>query len=189
MSKWTRREFLKATGLGAGALWALELGFDLSAAEAKAHELKISGAKEFASVCPFCSIGCGVIISVKNGKVINIEGNPDSPLNEGALCSKGAALLQEANNERRLTKPKYRAPGSKEWKEISWEDALGKIAQKVKATRDSTFQHKLPDGTIVNRTEAIAHFGSAALTNEENYLLVKLMRNLGVTYIEHQARI
>jgi formate dehydrogenase major subunit len=140
-----------------------------------------------------------------DGKVVNVEGDPDSPINEGSLCPKGASLFQMANNETRLTKPLYRAPGALEWKEVEWEWALDEIARKVKDTRDKTFKsmakstvkEKKPDGTevdvekdfVVNRTEGIAHVGSAAMDNEECYLMQKLVRSWGLVYIEHQARI
>lgn len=145
--------------------------------------------KEIASVCNFCAIGCGLIATVHNGEIINVEGNPDNPLNEGGLCSKGQAVIQEDTSPLRQTRVLYRAPGAAEWEEKDWDWALDRIAERIKETRDSTFEHKNADGTIVNRTEAIASFGSAVINNEENYLLVKLMRALGLVYIEHQARI
>jgi anaerobic selenocysteine-containing dehydrogenase len=120
--------------------------------------------------------------------VINIEGDPDHPINEGSLCSKGMALFQIAVNERRLQKVKYRAPGSSEWEEKSWDWTLSEIAKRVKKTRDATFIQK-EDDKIVNRTNGIACMGGAALDNEECYLLSKFARSVGITYLEHQARI
>ena len=198
----SRRDFLKITG-GSLALGSVSSGF--SPGEAAAQELRIKNAKQTTTVCPYCSVGCSILIHTIDGKVVNVEGDPDSPINEGSLCPKGASLFQMANNETRLTKPLYRAPGALEWKEVEWEWALDQIARKVKDTRDKTFKsmakstvkEKKPDGTevdvekdfIVNRTEGIAHVGSAAMDNEECYLMQKLVRSWGLVYIEHQARI
>jgi formate dehydrogenase major subunit len=128
------------------------------------------------------------VVSTKNGKVINIEGDPGHPISEGTLCSKGASGIQVVNNSRRLQKVLYRGPNGKAWEEKNWDWALERIAARVKETRDKTFQTSV-DGRIVNRTEAIACLGGSALDNEEAYLLVKLMRALGLVYIEHQARL
>jgi formate dehydrogenase major subunit len=128
-------------------------------------------------------------VSVEDGKVINIEGDPDHPINEGALCSKGAALFQVANNSRRLGKVRYRPPGGTAWQEKSWDWALDTIARRVKTTRDATWASKDSAGLVVNRTEGIAGLGGAALDNEECYLYSKLARALGIVYLEHQARI
>lgn len=182
----TRRSFLK---ISTGALLLSSLGLNLEPAKAYAAELRTKGAKETTTVCPYCSVGCSIIVSVKDGKVINTEGDPDSPINEGALCPKGASIYQMANNPYRVTEPLYRAPGSTQWKKISWDEALDKIAKLVKKTRDKYFITKNEKGQIVNRVDAIAHVGSAALDNEECYLLQKLLRSWGLVYIEHQARI
>jgi len=182
------------------------LGVSLDPADADAkQDLRIKGAKETKTVCPFCSVGCGINVHTKDGKVVNTEGDPDNPINEGTLCSKGASLYQIVNNPLRLTKPKYRAAGATEFKEVEWDWALDEIAKRVKDTRDRTFKltskskvkEKQPDGTekdvekefTVNRTDGIAHVGSAALDNEECYMLQKLVRSWGLVYIEHQARI
>ena len=149
---------------------------------------KLDGATVTTTVCPYCAVGCGQLVYVKNGKVIHIEGDAEHPVNEGALCSKGAALAQVVNNERRLDKVLYRAPGSKEWEEKEWDWALSRIAQKIRETRDATFL-KDENGQTVNRTEGIACLGGAALDSEECYLYSKLARALGVAYLEHQARI
>ncbi len=190
----TRRNFIKISGAAVVGLTLANLGFDLSPAKARAKEykLKIRGAKETTTICPYCAVGCGLIVhSTKSGpqKVINIEGDGDHPINEGALCAKGAALYQWVTNKNRLTKPLYRAPFSDKWKEVSWDWALSEIAKRVKATRDATFKLKNEKGQVVNRTEAIAHVGSAALDNEECWLVQAAMRALGLVYIEHQARI
>ncbi len=182
----TRRSFLK---ISTGALLLSSIGLNLEPTKAYAAELRTKGAKETTTVCPYCSVGCSIIVSVKDGKVINTEGDPDSPINEGALCPKGASIYQMANNPYRLTEPLYRAPGATQWKKISWEEALDKIAKLVKKTRDKYFITKNEKGHVVNRVDAIAHVGSAALDVEECYILQKLMRSFGLVYIEHQARI
>jgi len=198
----TRRDFMKISGSSV-LLGSLGAGADPAGAEAQA--LRIKGAKQTTTICPYCSVGCGIIVHTKDGKVINTEGDPDHPINEGTLCSKGQSLFQIVNNPTRVTKPRYRAPGSAEWKEVDWDWALDEIAKRVKTTRDKSFKltskskvkEKQPDGTelevekdfVVNRTDAIAHVGSAALDNEECYILQKLMRSWGLVYIEHQARI
>ena len=199
----SRREFMKISG-STVLLGSLGVTLDPAAADAK-QELRIKDAKETKTVCPYCSVGCGILVYTKDGKVVNTEGDPDHPINEGTLCSKGASLYQLINNPLRLTKPKYRAAGATEFKEVEWDWALDEIAKRVKDTRDRTFKltskskvkEKQPDGTekdvekefTVNRTDGIAHVGSAALDNEECYMLQKLVRSWGLVYIEHQARI
>jgi formate dehydrogenase major subunit len=182
----TRRSFLK---ISTGALLLSSLGLNLEPAKAYAAELRTKGAKETTTICPYCSVGCSIIVSVKEGKVINTEGDPDSPINEGTLCPKGASIYQMANNPYRVTEPLYRAPGATEWKKVSWDWALDRIAMLFKKTRDKYFITKNDKGQVVNRVDAIAHVGSAALDNEECYLLSKLLRSWGLVYIEHQARI
>jgi formate dehydrogenase major subunit len=150
--------------------------------------LKTRGATPTTTVCPFCGVGCGQVVSTANGRVLSIEGDPAHPVSEGTLCSKGASGIQVVNNPRRLQKVLYRAPGGTAWEEKSWDWALPRIAAKVKETRDKTFKTQV-DGRTVNRTEAIACLGGSALDNEEAYLLVKLMRALGLVYVEHQARL
>jgi len=210
----TRRDFLKVSG-AAGTVLVGGLGFDLSPAEAYARELRIKEAKETTSVCCYCSVGCGILVHTKGGKVINSEGDPEHPISEGALCSKGGSLYQVVNNENRLLKPRYRSPGAAEWKEVEWDWALDQIARRIKDTRDRTFklttktnirEKKVADtpdesGLFpeimvdvekefpVNRTNGIAHVGSAALDNEECYLIQKLVRSWGLVHVEHQARL
>jgi formate dehydrogenase major subunit len=187
----SRRDFLKASGSGIGGiilLGALNEGVAL-AAPIKHIPLKKKG-KETSTICPYDASGCGFIVSAVNGKVINIEGDPDHPINRGAACAKGASLRQlSADNPWRLSKVLYRAPGGTDWQEKDWNWALDTIAQRIKSTRDDTFTEKDKDGNIVNRTEAIANLGGSALDNEECYLLSKLTRALGVVYLEHHARI
>jgi anaerobic selenocysteine-containing dehydrogenase len=183
----TRRQFL--SGLGrAGAVGGAALGSVTPAEAGVVPAPKTAGAKETTTVCPFCGVGCGQVVSVKDGKVVNIEGDPHHPINEGTLCSKGAAASQVTNNPLRLKVPLYRAPGSDRWEEKSWDWVVPRIAARVKATRDASFQKEV-GGVTVNRTEAIASLGGAALDNEECYLLAKAMRALGIVYLEHQARI
>jgi anaerobic selenocysteine-containing dehydrogenase len=180
----TRRQFLKGLTTGTVAIGALTQAGCAPAIP----PLKTRGATNTSTVCPFCGVGCGQVVSTRAGKVIHIEGDPQHPISEGTLCSKGAAGIQVVNNSRRLQKVLYRAPGGAAWEEKSWDWALPRIAERVKQTRDKTFQTKT-EGRTVNRTEAIACLGGSALDNEEAYALVKLMRSLGLVYIEHQARL
>jgi len=180
----TRRQFLKGLTTGTVAIGALTQ----SGCGPAIPPLKTRGATATTTVCPFCGVGCGQVVSTRAGKVINIEGDPGHPISEGTLCSKGASAIQVVNNPRRLQKVLYRAPGGMAWEEKSWDWALERIAARVKETRDKTFQTSV-DGRVVNRTEAIACLGGSALDNEEAYLLVKLMKTLGLVYVEHQARL
>jgi anaerobic selenocysteine-containing dehydrogenase len=180
----TRRQFLKGLTTGAVAIGALSQ----SGCGPAIPPLKTAGATDTITVCPFCGVGCGQVVSTRSGNVINIEGDPGHPISEGTLCSKGAAAIQVVNNTRRLQKVLYRKPQGAVWEEKTWDWALERIAARVKETRDKTFQTSV-DGRVVNRTEAIACLGGSALDNEEAYLLVKLMRALGLVYIEHQARL
>ncbi len=190
-----RRTFLRSSGLAAGGM--LGLGFDLRAAQAQTRRFKFSYTREVPSVCPYCAVGCGQLVSVKDDKIVNIEGNPDSPINRGTLCPKGAATYQLVVNPNRVTQVWYRAPGATEWdktKSLDW--AMDRIARLTKQTRDATFQEtarfKFPDGEAerrVNHTKAIASLGGATMDIEWNYVQAKLMRALGVVGIENQARI
>jgi formate dehydrogenase major subunit len=194
-----RREFLRASAGGGFSLGGmLGLGLDLRAAQAEVRQSRIAGAREVPSVCPYCAVGCGQLIHVQSGRVVNIEGNPDSPINAGTLCPKGAATYQLAVNPNRITHVWYRAPGATEWdrtKTLDW--AMNRIAHLVKETRDATFREtwttRGADGQEVtkrvNHTLAIASLGGATMNNEWNYLQCKLMRALGVVTIENQARI
>jgi formate dehydrogenase major subunit len=186
-----RREFLKASGIGVLAGAVASLGFDVSPVKAYASTLSIKVARETTTICPYCAVGCGLIVHTdkKTGKVINTEGDPDHPINEGALCAKGAAVYQLAVNPARVTRVLYRAPFGESWEVRSWDWALDKIAANIKQSRDASFMRKNDKGHTVNRTEGIAHVGSAALDNEECWLLQGIMRSLGLVYIEHQARI
>lgn len=198
----SRRDFLKISG---STVLITSLSVEAKAEQAQAQSLRIKNTTQTSTICPFCSVGCGIIVHTSNGSVVNTEGDPEHPINEGTLCSKGASLYQIVNNPMRLTKPRYRAPGTAEWKEVEWDWALDEIAKRIKQTRDKSFKltskskvkEKAPDGKeievekefVVNRTDGIAHVGSAALNNEECYMLQKLLRSWGLVYIEHQARI
>ncbi len=188
----SRREFIQITGATAAGLAVSGLGLDLKPVKSHAQMLKTKYAKETTTICCYCAVGCGAIVHTGKsgaGKIINIEGDPDHPINEGSLCSKGAALSQLANNENRITTPLYRKPYSTQWMEVSWEQALLMIAKRIKKSRDASFTHKNAKGQVVNRTNGIAEVGSAALDNEECWGVQAMMRALGLTYIEHQARI
>lgn len=188
----SRRNFLKASGALAAAL---TLGSGGKPVEAKTQELRIKSAKVTPTICPYCSVGCGILVHTnERGKVLYTEGDPEHPINRGALCSKGSAVFQlnsvevEKANPNRLTKPLYRPAKGREFKEVEWDWAIDQIVARVKNTRDESFIGT-KDGYPVMRTEAIANLGGAALDNEECYLVQKLTRSLGMVYIEHQARI
>jgi formate dehydrogenase major subunit len=190
----SRRNFLRGALVG-GAGFSL-LGFDLKPAVAQLKELKIARATETRSTCPYCAVGCGVLIytigdRAKNvtPQVIHVEGDPDCPTNRGTLCPKGASLEQDILNERRLLKPQVRRPGATEWEDIPWDNALDEIARWTKKTRDDTFVEKDANGRTANRCEGISFIGGCTDTNEFNYLVVKTMRSLGLVYLENQARV
>jgi formate dehydrogenase major subunit len=190
--KVNRREFIQITGATAAGLAVSGLGFDLSPVKSHAQMIKTKYAKETTTICPYCAVGCGAIVHTSkkgDGRVINIEGDPDHVINRGSLCSKGAALSQLVENDDRITEPMYRAPNSKEWQKVSWEWALTEIAKRVKATRDASFEATNAKGQVVNRTAGIASVGSAAMDNEECWIYQALLRAMGLVYIEHQARI
>ena len=188
----SRRGFLKLSGLTTGGLL---LPRDAAAAARRVERLgprKPIG--ETPTICPYCGVGCGLIVAAQANKVVNVEGDPDHPVNQGSLCSKGMSLAQLNTvdgeiNPRRLQKVKYRAPGATQWEEKSWDWVLEEIARRIKATRDRYFLEKDSEGRTVNRVEAIASLGGAALDSEECSLISKAMRALGLVYIEHQARI
>lgn len=156
----------------------------------KATHARIRGAEVHSSVCPYCAVGCSQLVYSKDGRIIDIEGNYESPINGGTLCPKGAATWQLLSSPLRITTVKYRAPYSDHWEERPLDWALERIAQLVKATRDATFVHRDEHGLVVNRTLGIAHLGGATLDNEENYLIKKLFTGgLGIVAVENQARI
>jgi formate dehydrogenase major subunit len=188
----TRREALKVGTLGGLSA----LGFDVAVAEASTvkQAMRIEGAKVSHSVCPYCAVGCSLLAYTREGRnggveLLQIEGDPDSPINEGTLCPKGASSMELAISRRRLQHPLHREPGAREWKRVSWDFALDRLAELVKAARDRTFVRRDSEGNVVNRTEGIAFAGGAAFSNEEGYLATKLMRGLGLVYLEQQARV
>lgn len=185
----TRRTFIKGLGKGIAALGLTDEVLPRPARADAPAPAKTRGARVTTSVCPFCGVGCGLIAQTKGGKLINVEGDPAHPINQGGVCSKGEAVLEVVTSPRRLKKVHYRAPGSDHWeiKTLDW--ALTILARRIKATRDANFITKSPAGTPVNRTEALASIGGAAINNEECYLNVKLARALGIVYLEHQARL
>jgi len=184
-----RRAFLTTSGLaGVGSVLAGLFGVDVGAGIAHAATGARRG-KVTSTICPYCGVGCGALVTALDRQIIAVEGDPEHPINEGALCSKGAAMLQLSANERRADKVKYRAPGATKWEEKSWDWAVENIAKRIKKTRDTTFQEKDADGRVVNRTEALACLGGASLDNEECYTYSKLARAFGALFVEHQARI
>ncbi len=194
----TRRRFLKLTGIGTAGIAAAELGglgFDLAFAGQRAARRKLEGTKQTASICPYCAVGCGTLVNAKTEggrvKIVNIEGNPDSPISTGSLCPKGAATFQLAVNDYRLTTVKHRKPNATEWDGESWtrEKAMDRITELVANARDDTFVERDANGKLINQCTGIFALGGATNDNEENYLICKVMRMLGVVRIENQARI
>ena len=194
MSQMTRRDFVKIGAVSAGALGTTPLGFDLAEAVQVKQNLRIDGAKEVHSLCPYCAVGCSIIAFTKDdgkghARLLQIEGDPDSPVNEGRLCPKGATTMQLAVSTRRVEKPLYRAPGADKWQEISWDEMLDRLARRIKESRDATFVTQDAKGNTVNRCEGIAFAGGAAFSSEEGYLAAKVMRGLGLIHLEQQARV
>jgi formate dehydrogenase major subunit len=185
----TRRNFLKGLGGGLTTLSLGEVLFQRPGWAGSVKPAKIKDAKKTTSICPFCGVGCGLVAHTQGDRLVNVEGDPEHPINQGTLCSKGQAVLEVVTSPRRLKKVHYRAPGSDQWeeKELSW--AIKTLAQRIKETRDKNFIATSSSGVTVNRTEAIASLGAASLNNEECYLISKLFRALGVVYLEHQARL
>lgn len=190
-----RRQFLKGSTLAGAAVSVL--GFDLGPARAEVRALKIARTTETRSTCPYCSVSCGVIIHTLGDRsanvrptVVHVEGDPDHPINQGALCPKGITLKQNIVNDRRLTTVKYRAPGASTWEEKPWNWAIDRIARLVKDTRDRRLVETDADGHAIHALTAVGVIGGCTDTNEVNYLLVKAFRaGLGVVPIEQQARI
>jgi formate dehydrogenase major subunit len=186
-----RRSFLAAVAGTAGTAGLLKTVFGVDVRPAWAHASAhppVRG-RITTTICPFCSVGCGMLVTAADGKVAHLSGDPDHPINEGATCSKGAALSQIASSDRRLTRVLYRAPGAAEWQEREWEWAIPRIARRLKEARDATFEERDAQGRTVNRTMGIGCLGGAALDNEECYPLSKLSRALGLIYLENHARL
>jgi len=187
-----RRDFLRlsiAAGTGTALSGLVGSGVNLSPTVARAQELRIKGAKTTPSICPYCSVGCATLVNTVDGKIVNIEGDPRSPHNEGTLCPKGAAIFQLHVNPNRPIQVLHRAAGAADWEVWDLERAMNRIAELVKKTRDETFIEKLPSGKPVNVTPAVFALGGATLEIEFNHLCQKLMRGLGIVAIENQARI
>jgi formate dehydrogenase major subunit len=183
---------LKAGGGVAGgtALAGLAgLGANLAPTLARAQELRIRGARTTPSICPYCSVGCATLVHTMDGRIVNIEGDPRSPWNEGTLCPKGAAIDQLHVNPNRPARVLHRAPGAADWEVWDLERAMNRVAELVKKTRDETFVERTETGKLVNMTPAIFSLGGATLDNEWNHIHQKLMRGLGIVAIENQARI
>ena len=182
----TRRNFLKLSGATAAGAF---LGGTSFLTGCKPTD-KLKGARETTTICPYCGVGCSLIVSAKDGNIINIEGDPDHPINRGSLCAKGASIYQLANNPytRRLDKVQYRKPGGTEFEEITWDQAFKMISERIKDVRDKTFIEKV-NNNPVNRTAGLVGLGGAALDSEECYAWSKFARLMGITNLEHQARI
>jgi formate dehydrogenase major subunit len=190
----SRRKFIQVTAAGGAGITAL--GFDVTSAQAMARDLKIRNAREYRTVCPYCAVGCGTIAYVHGSgglntvpTVVHVEGDPDSPINGGTLCPKGASQMQLAISPRLRKSPMLREARSSEWRELSWDEAMDWFARRFKESRDATFVTRDDAGRTVNRCEGIAWVGSATVANEDAYFITKTMRSLGLVYIDHQARI
>ncbi|EAX48182.1 Formate dehydrogenase [Thermosinus carboxydivorans Nor1] len=181
-----RRTFLKLLAAGAAAtVWQGNPAVPAIAAPAP---YRLKDTKVSPSVCIFCGVGCGLLVYARDGKVVNVEGDPDNPNNEGGLCAKGASAYEVYISPRRLKKVLYRAPGSDKWEEKEWSWAIPEIARRIKKTRDESF--KTREGSVtVNRAEALGQLGGASHDTDECYLLSKFARALGIVSLEHQARI
>jgi len=192
----TRRQFFKVCAGGLGASSMAMLGFASNDALAEVREFKLTRTTETRNTCPYCSVGCGILIynlgdKAKNvhGKVIHIEGDPDHPVNRGTLCPKGAGLMDFVQSPNRLKYPEYRAAGSKEWTRISWDDAFTRIAKLMKEDRDKNFIAKNKDGATVNRWLTTGFLAASASSNESGYLTHKVVRSLGMLAFDNQARV
>ena len=192
----TRRGFLTLSGAVGGGVALSTLGLNLKPTRAYAEELgkmnRVKIAKQTITTCCYCSVGCGLVCSTDKatGKIINIEGDADHPINEGSLCAKGAGFfdLTEANKHR-LTKVLYRGPGGTAWEEKTWDWAIPRMARLIKDARDKGFVKTNAKGELVNRCENVAHLGSSNIDNEECWVVTAKCRALGLVYIDHQARV
>ena len=190
----SRRDLLKTGAAVATGLTAF--GFDLRSAQAQSGELKISRTTQTHSVCPYCAVGCSVVIHTLGDKsdnvkstVVHVEGDPDSPVNRGTLCPKGISLKQFIVNDQRITRPLYRAPGASEWTPMAWPEAIERMARRIKDTRDRSFVEQDDQGRTVNRWSNVALIGGCTDTNEINFLLGKMRFGLGILAYENQARL
>jgi formate dehydrogenase major subunit len=191
-----RRQFFRVSGAGLVGSSLVALGFSPTAALAETRNFKLARTTETRSTCPYCSVSCGLVMytlgdKAKNVKasIIHVEGDPDHPVNRGTLCPKGAGLMDIVHSPNRLMQPEVREPGTKEWKPISWDDALTRIAKHMKADRDANFIEQNDKGVAVNRWNTTGLLVSSATSNESGYLLVKAARALGMVALDTQARI
>ena len=192
----SRRQFFRICATGLGSSSVVGLGLAPSTAMADVRAFKLARTTETRNTCPYCSVSCGVIMytlgdKAKNVKsrIIHIEGDPDHPVNRGTLCPKGAALLDLVHSPNRLKYPEVREPGTNEWKRISWDEALTRVAKLMKADRDANFVEKNDKGVTVNRWNTTGLLVSSASANESGYLTVKMARALGMVALDTQARI
>jgi len=192
----TRRQFFKVCAAGVGSSSLAMLGFMPTDALAEVRTFKLARATETRNTCPYCSVSCGILIYSQGDKaknafseIIHIEGDPDHPVNRGTLCPKGAGLLDFVHSPNRLKHPEYRAPGSKEWKRISWDDAFTRIAKLMKEDRDKNFEAKNKEGATVNRWLSTGFLAASASSNESGYLTHKVVRSLGMLAFDNQARV
>lgn len=192
----TRRQFFKICGGALGSSSLAMLGFSPNDALAEVREFKLERTTETRNTCPYCSVGCGLLMyslgdKAKNakGSIIHIEGDPDHPVNRGTLCPKGAGLLDFVHSPNRLKYPEVREAGTKEWKRISWEDAFARIAKLMKADRDKNFEAKNKDGATVNRWLTTGFLAASASSNESGYITHKVVRSLGMLAFDNQARV
>ncbi len=192
----SRRQFFKVCAGGLAGTTAAALGFMPSVAMSNVREYKLLRSKETRNTCTYCSVGCGLLIysmgdGAMNAKsaIFHVEGDPDHPVNRGALCPKGAGLLDYIHSESRLRYPRYRAPGSDKWQRISWDDAFERIARLMKADRDANFIEKNSEGTTVNRWLTTGMLCASAASNETGMLTQKFTRSLGMLAVDNQARV
>ena len=191
-----RRQFFRVSGAGLVGSSLVALGFSPTAALAEARQFKLSRTTETRNTCPYCSVGCGIIMytlgdRAKNvtAEIMHIEGDPDHPVNRGTLCPKGAGLLDFVHSPNRLKYPEVREPGATEWKRVGWDEALTKIAALMKADRDANFQPATADGKVVNRWITTGMLAASASSNESGYITHKVMRSMGMLVFDNQARV
>lgn len=191
-----RRQFFRVSGAGLVGSSLVALGFSPTAALAEARNFKLARATETRNTCPYCSVGCGIIMyslgdKAKNvsSEIIHIEGDPDHPVNRGTLCPKGAGLLDFVHSPNRLKWPEIREPGSKEWKRVSWDVAMDRLATLMKADRDAHFIAQNADGRTVNRWLSTGMLCASASSNESGYITQKAMRSMGMQVFDNQARV
>ena len=191
-----RRHFFRVSSAGLIGSSIVALGFSPTAALAETRNFKLARTTETRNTCPYCSVGCGIIMyglgdKAKNvaTEIIHIEGDPDHPVNRGTLCPKGAGLLDFVHSPNRLKYPEIREPGSKEWKRVSWDEAMSRLVTMMKSDRDANFQETTADGKTVNRWLTTGILAASASSNEAGYLTHKVMRSLGMLVFDNQARV